>query len=172
EADCNWVDFRKEKQRDPIFDPFSFGLSYRIGFRIWDCLIPYALAGMEYSFLRGDGGAQFREVGMIRYNSNIGGGGVVDHNVPATRLAYNLDHKRIMQSPRFGFGFELEFLRRFRFRCDCFWTNKSAASNFRTEVLSLANPLPLGLLASYSGESKMNLRVRRFTTRFGVVMLF
>ncbi|MDR1475047.1 MAG: hypothetical protein LBI30_00790, partial [Holosporales bacterium] len=21
EADCNWVDFRKEKQRDPIFDP-------------------------------------------------------------------------------------------------------------------------------------------------------
>ncbi|MDR1474956.1 MAG: hypothetical protein LBI30_00315, partial [Holosporales bacterium] len=75
--------------------------------------------------------------------------------------------------------FELEFLKRFRFRCDCFWTNKSTASNFRTEVTSegvAANAFGAAsqaLATSHApAESKMNLRYKKFTTRFGIVMLF
>jgi hypothetical protein len=171
EADCFRVGYRKIQQKDSLLDDFSCGLSYRVGLKVWNYFIPYFLAGVEHNSLRGNGSSQFTECDIIDFQGL--GGGVDVHKTRTEVRAYNMEGRRRFQSTRLGVGFEFEFLEHFRFRCDCLWTlNKRVVNNFRTETPWLDGAVPLGLPTVYGNTAKMILRYKKFTTRFGVVMLF
>ncbi|MDR1475090.1 MAG: hypothetical protein LBI30_01025, partial [Holosporales bacterium] len=149
------------------FDDFSCGLSYRVGIKLGNYFIPYVLVGMEYNFLKKDGhNPQFIGSSMVRYATAAG----VAYDSMGERLAYSSDDRRIMQSPRLGAGLELEFLEHFRFRFDCLWTlRKRFNKKFTTEI----NPSWVANGPYFSArEHDVILRHKKFTTRFGIVMLF
>jgi opacity protein-like surface antigen len=164
EADCTQLGYKAEKEKHSLLDDFSCGLSYRAGIKLGNYFIPYVLAGIECNLIkkRGDN-PHFK--GNSRASFRFDGDPAPTYMNAVTR-AYSVDDRRRIQGLRLGAGFEFEFLDHFRFRFDGLWTlRKSYYKSFRTE-----NEI-LGQIFSINSVG-LNLRYKKFTTRFGVVMLF
>jgi opacity protein-like surface antigen len=170
EADYSMLNHKGNKQRDHLFENCSFGFLYRLGVRLGNYFTPYVLAGYEFNTLKERGvNPHFREPGRIEFTDLA-----VPPNhgfVDSERLAYNLNGKRTIMSPRLGCGLEIAFFGRFKFRFDCFWTiREKICSKFRTENTVPNLPLTNGLPTDYNLEKDMVLRCQKFSTRFGLIM--
>jgi hypothetical protein len=169
EADCSNIN-RGNKQRDDLFERFSFGLSYRLDLKLGSYFIPYLLAGVEFNTLKGRGeNPHFRDSGDYITDPN----GIVQMAVFSNvdRLFYNTDNGKVIQNPRLGCGFEISFFERFKFRFDAFWTlRKEFASKFRTNTVTPGDLVAMGVDPFYGAEDTMTWYHKKFSTRFGIIM--
>jgi opacity protein-like surface antigen len=169
EADCSTLGYGKNKQRDDLFENFSFGLSYRLGLKLGNYFTPYLLAGMEFNTFRARGeNFHFQENTPVRYIDILGAVSIT----PSESCFYNLDSGKIIQSPRLGCGFEISFFERFKFRFDCLWAlRRRVCCNFETQTtLSAPKNIAGGLRRQVGAEDTMNLFHKKFSTRFGIIM--
>ncbi|MDR1031936.1 MAG: hypothetical protein LBL30_02310 [Holosporales bacterium] len=166
EADCSNINYGKDKQKDNLFEKFSFGLSYRLGLKLGNYFTPYLLAGVEFSTFKGRGeNPHFRDSGDYTTDPN-GAGRTVYRSID--RLFYNIESSKMIQSPRLGCGFEISFFERFKFRFDAFWTLKRRfAGKFRTDTVA---PVGVGFDPSYGADAIMTWYHKKFSTRFGIIM--
>jgi hypothetical protein len=170
EADCSTIN-RGGKQKDDLFERFSFGLSYRLGIKFGNYFTPYLLAGVEFNTLRGRGeNPHFRDSGDYVFGSNNPVNRAVYRNID--RLFYNTEGSKMIQNPRLGCGFEISFFERFKFRFDAFWTLKRRfASKFRTDTMTPnAIVAGWGFSSFYAAEDTMICYHKKFFTRFGIIM--
>ena len=169
EADCSNINYGENKQRDNLFEKFSFGLSYRLGLKLGNYFTPYLLAGIEFNTLQGRGeNPHFRDDGDYIVDPN-GLGRDVHRNID--RLFYNAEGCKMTQSPRLGCGLEIAFFERFKFRFDAFWTLKRKHfSKFRTDTTSPNTLVLAGYASSYGADASMTWYHKKFSTHFGVIM--
>jgi hypothetical protein len=169
EADCSTISYEKGKQRDNLFENFSFGLSYRLGLKLGNYFTPYLLAGVEFNALQERGeNPHFRDIGDYITNPSLIAR-EVHHDIG--RLFYNAEGCKMTQNPRLGCGLEIAFFERFKFRFDAFWTlRRRHLSKFRTDTMTPNGLVALGLDPSYGAEAPMALLHKKFSTRFGIIM--
>lgn len=172
EADCSNINYEKDKQKDNLFERFSFGLSYRLGLKLGNYFTPYLLAGVEFSTLKGRGeNPHFKDSGDYTLYPNAPAPPRLAYS-NVDRLFYNTESGKMIQNPRLGCGFEISFFERFKFRFDAFWTlRKEFASKFRTDTVTPNAVVGAGALGPFYGaEGAMTLLHKKFSTRFGIIM--